>query len=146
MANTGTEDINNLTLSDDLADQFGTAFVEVVGDPIVTGDLDPTRANVNFDGDTDIALITAAPLQTLTAGEDFTVTFTVTVDPLAPGAPDPLENAADAGGTPPPIGPPIILPPEPPTPLEVVTLQTTKTAGDPVIAASGTEGLSLIHI
>ena len=81
VSNTGTEDIDNLTLTDDLATQFGTALVGVIDGPTVTGDLTPARGNTAYDGDTDIALITTDLTEAVSPGEEFVVTFTVTVNP-----------------------------------------------------------------
>ena len=47
--NDGTEDVDSLTLIDDLDDQFGTAFVGIVTVPSILGDLTPARANTAYD-------------------------------------------------------------------------------------------------
>ena len=140
VSNTGTEDISGLTLTDDLDFHFGTALIGVSDGPTITGDLTPARANAAYDGVADINLITTDPAETISAGESFAVTFTITVNPNAAGAPDPLENSSNPDGTPPPVGPPIILPPEPPTPLVATSLRTEKTVSSQTDAASGVDG------
>ena len=107
---------------------------QILGDPVVTGDLDPTRANTAYDGDTDIDLLTTNAVEAIAPGETFTVTFTAEIDPDGDIAALPLENVANAGGG--GEGPF----PSDPEPVDVTQLATSKDAGDPAVAASGTEG------
>ncbi|MFW2590262.1 hypothetical protein, partial [Sagittula sp. SSi028] len=99
--NTGNVTLDNLTLVDDLATQFGSAFLSVVTQPTVTAQ--PTLA-----GSVDVADTTtpyaggATPLigstGVLAVGDSYTVSFTVNLDATASTA---LENSAQAGATPP---------------------------------------------
>ena len=134
VTNTGTADVDALVLTDDLDDQFGASFIGVVGAPVVTGDLTAARANTGFDGDADINLITADAVEAMAAGESFTTTFIVEIDPDADLAVLPLENVANAGGG--GEGPF----PNPPEPVEVPSLFPAKDIVEQDVAASGVAG------
>ena len=87
--NTGNVDLTNIQITDDLAGQFGTTFVEVRDfnpDPIVTSTAQTTP---NYSGDVDGGVLslfdgTSGVLQ---PNESVTVRFRVELDPNAPGAP-----------------------------------------------------------
>ena len=93
--NSGTVNLNNLQLVDDVATQMGSAFVAYVAgsSSIVasTATSNPTLSNSvpnllnGSDGQLDV-------------GQQFTVDFTVTVNPSAAGAPDPITNQVTASG------------------------------------------------
>ena len=95
--NNGTVDLNNLTLVDDIANEFGSAFVSVgnvaVQNFVGTGTA-PTINN-GFTGDTTQSIISGG---TANVGDRFEVVFTVTIDPDAAGASTSLTNQATAGG------------------------------------------------
>ena len=101
LENTGTVDLNGIDLFDDLAMQFGPAFVSVDQTSlaldttgVASGSL-PTL-NTTFDGSTDTNLLNNDGV--LATGDFLTVTFTVTVDPDASGASGPLLNQATGAG------------------------------------------------
>ena len=89
--NTGTVDLNNLVLNDDLAGQLGGAFVGVVTNVAVTN-IDATTApggNPTFAGTATENLLDGTGL--LEAGQSFEVTVTVEVD--ADADPSVLDSA-----------------------------------------------------
>ena len=157
--NTGTEVLSDLSLVDDLATQFGSAFVGVTVAPAVTN-IDATTppvANAAYAGTGD--LLVGAPTDQLASGQSFQVTVTVELDPDAAGAPSPLENQATASGEDPtgavvndlsdsgsdPTGdnpgePGDLGTPDDPTPLSLPAIGVAKEAGTPVAATSGTIG------
>jgi len=106
--NTGNVLLTPLTLQDDLsaAAALGSAFGGVVSPPVVTlvtnvsgNSQAPTSAGAAFTGTgTGTALITGTD-GVLEPGDQFEVSFIVTVDPNAAGAPAALQNSATAGGT-----------------------------------------------
>ena len=101
--NTGTEDLTNLSLEDDLSSpsQFGNAFVGVTVPPNIvnsTASLDPIENN-SFDGSATDPKVLDGVSGLLKSGEIVSIKFTVELDPNISGAPDPLENQATAGGT-----------------------------------------------
>ena len=95
--NNGTVDLHNLTLFDDIASEFGPAFVSASGVTVQnfsgTG-IAPT-ANGAWVGDTTQSIITGG---TANVGDSFEVQFTITIDPNASGASTNLNNQATAGG------------------------------------------------
>jgi len=99
--NNGTVFLNNLTLLDDIAAQFGSQFVSV-GNVAVQNFVDagsgigfaPT-VNAAWAGDTSQTIIAGGAAD---VGDSFEVVFTVTIDPDAAGAAEPLNNQAVAGG------------------------------------------------
>jgi uncharacterized repeat protein (TIGR01451 family) len=93
--NTGTVDLTNLTLEEDLGDQFGAAYVSATV-PTIDSTLAPTSTipanliNSNWTGDTSLDMFdTNVTSELLVSGEEFTVTFDVIVDP------DKLDDDAD---------------------------------------------------
>ena len=78
--NTGTTTVNNLSLIDDVATQFGNAFV--TADGLTVGNFSGTgtapTANGTWTGDTSQNLLVGGSLD---VGDSFEVTFTVTIDP-----------------------------------------------------------------
>jgi hypothetical protein len=95
--NNGTVDLNNLTLFDDIAAQFGAAAVDVkdltVGNFSGTGTL-PT-ANTGWENDTSQTLISGGQVN---IGDYFEISYTVTIDPDASGTSAALDNQATAEG------------------------------------------------
>ena len=99
--NNGTVFLNNLTLIDDIAAQFGSQFVSV-GNVAVQNFVDagagtgfaPT-VNSAWTGDTSQTIISGGAVN---VGDTFEVVFTVTIDPNAAGTSQPLNNQAVAGG------------------------------------------------
>ena len=99
--NTGNVDLADLTLVEDLSDEFGSAFQNagnltlVSSGPgstiVIDSDWDGTTT-----GATEIINQTASTL--LAVGESYTIQFTVEVDPDAVGAPATLDNQVTAGG------------------------------------------------
>ena len=113
--NTGDVVLTPLTLIDDLSDaaQLGSAFNGVTVAPVVSltsnnsgNAIAPTSTGAAFTGDnSDPALIIGTD-GSLDPTDAFSVTFTISIDPNAAGAPANLANVATAGGTP-PDGPPV---------------------------------------
>ena len=102
--NTGNVAIDDLTLVDDLtaANQLGSAYSGVVTAPVVSAGSTftaastlPTTNGAAYNGTNDLLIGTDG---TLAPGDIYEVTFTVTVDPNAAGAPATLQNTAVAGG------------------------------------------------
>ncbi len=95
--NNGTVDLNNLTLIDDVENQFGEAFVSVSGVAVQNFVGTGTTPTVNplFVGDTTESVIFGG---TANVGDTFEVVFTVTIDPDASGASTMLSNSALGGG------------------------------------------------
>ena len=81
VTNEGDDPVDDISLTDDLDDQFGAAFVDVITAPVVSGDLAAARANAGFDGGADVDLLTVNATEALDADESFTVTFTAEFDP-----------------------------------------------------------------
>ena len=106
--NTGTVDLANLSLVEDLGTQYGAALVSTGAVTLVTPPVDPGSSfavNGNFDGTGDTEL--AAAGSGLAIGDSVTLEFTVVVDLTAAGAPTPLNNqivgsgdAVDSSGNP----------------------------------------------
>ena len=93
--NNGTVDLTNLTLIDDIASQFGDAFVSVSGVSVENFVGSGTAPVINSDwvNDTSQTIISGG---TANVGDTFDVVFSVTVNPdLATGA---IDNSATAGG------------------------------------------------
>ena len=99
VANIGNVDLANLTLTEDLANQFGSAFVNASDLAIVTG---PANAgsvidlNANFNGRSNIQIVDTSVLSTLVAGDSFTFEFRAEID--ATQAAGVLENTVVATG------------------------------------------------
>ncbi|QDT13085.1 DUF4347 domain-containing protein [Planctomycetes bacterium K23_9] len=101
LENTGTVDLESLTLQDDFADQYGGNFVGITGAPIIlssTATTDPAL-NADFDGSSDIELFDGAS-GLLQPGEQIVVRLSVLVKALPGQAEIVLENQAVAGGDP----------------------------------------------
>ena len=101
VANTGTVELANLTLVEDLNTQFGPALISA-GNVTLTGTpSDPASSIVldsSWDGSGTIEIIDQASLTYLAVGDSFTVQFTVEVDPDASGTSQPLDNQVVVGG------------------------------------------------
>jgi len=138
VTNDGPVAVADISLVDDLDDQLGVAFVDVVAGPTVTGDLAAARANAGFDGDDNIDLLTADIGEALAPTEAFTVEFTIEFDPDADLTLLPLSNVAIATAAP-PSGPSISVP-SPPEPVEASRLTLDKTVVEHGPAASGIAG------
>lgn len=103
VSNAGTEAISNLSLVDNLAAQFGSAFIGVHSTTVIDVDATSVPAvNPAFDGTAGSDMLTGAPTNDLRPGESFTVVVVVEVDPDAIGAvvspSGALENQAAATG------------------------------------------------
>jgi len=107
--NTGTVDLASLSLLEDLATQFGDAFVSTSNLTLTTGPSNPLSNialdTAGFDGATSAELLDQTSSNVLAVGDSFTIQFTVEVDP--DGATGPLSNqvagsgdAVDANGDP----------------------------------------------
>ena len=100
--NIGTVDLNNLSLSDDIAAQFGAPFVSASGLTLVTGPTDPGSSVLldaaNWDGNASTEMIDQAAATSLVVGDSYVVQFVVIVDLDAGGTSGPLENQVVAGG------------------------------------------------
>ncbi|TWT50242.1 Serine-aspartate repeat-containing protein D precursor [Rubripirellula amarantea] len=100
--NTGSVQLDQLTLLDNLASQFGSAYVSVTT-PVVDATAIATgiAPTVNPLWATDTSLDMLDPTNTsefFAAGESYTVTYTVTLDPDASGTSFTIDNTATAGG------------------------------------------------
>ena len=98
--NTGTVDLANLTLAEDLATQFGAAYVNASGLTLITPPSDPTSvvtldsATWNGGSATEIVDTTAPSL--LAVGDSFVFEFVVEIDAIA--ATGVLDNQVTVGG------------------------------------------------
>jgi len=108
--NTGNAALTPLTLTDELdnATQLGSAFNGIVTAPAVTlttnvsgNAVAPTTNGAAFTGTGAGTALILGTDGRLDPGDQYTVTFTVNVDPNAAGAPAALDNTATTGGTPP---------------------------------------------
>ena len=96
--NTGTTTLNNLTVFDDIAAQFGNAFEATSGTTVqnFTGTGTAPTGNANFSVNTAQNLINGGVLD---VGDSFEIVFTVTIDPEEiPNTSQGLNNQAVAGG------------------------------------------------
>ena len=95
--NLGNVALDNLTVLDDVAAQFGPAFV-ATGTPTIQNfsgsGVTPTISS-NWLGDTSQNLVTGGRLE---AGASFEITFTITIDPDAAISPADLSNQAMVSG------------------------------------------------
>ena len=108
--NDGTTPLDNITLTEDIAAQFGGAFVATIGTPTITASTaatDPT-VNASFDGGTSDAQIFDGVSGLLETNQTITVQITVEVDPdnataiydgLTGDGNSDLENSATTSGT-----------------------------------------------
>ncbi len=101
-----TNDINLKRMSaiDDIESTFGSAFVQIVGTPIVTN-IDATSvplANGTYDGETgtgvgsDVDLLAGSQTDIVSPGESFRITYTAEVNLI--GAVSPLNNTVEVSG------------------------------------------------
>ncbi len=110
LKNTGTVDLRNLQITEDLLSEFGAGvFVGVTSAPLITtapsqaGSTAPTLASPTWDGNLASSGHTRLFDGTsgfLVPGDALSVRFTVELDPDAAGALSPLDNQAQAAGTP----------------------------------------------
>ena len=117
VVNTGNVTLTSPTLVDDLEAEFADLFVPssaatatggVIVAPVLSGvtGAPGISANADFDGDGDDSLIDTTGTAALAPGDQFSVSFTVTLD-ATQTAPTPTDNQATAGGTPPGGGAPV---------------------------------------
>ena len=162
VSNTGSDTLSNLRLTDELARQFGGAFVRVVN--VAVTNIDATSvpaANSFYNGLVGSSLLVGSGADALESGQSFVVRLTVEVDPdSATGlfnAASELENSAlatgfgirgdvatDVSDDPTDISdvdPDANGNPDDPTTLAIGDLEVIKTAGTPV-PASGSTGAS----
>lgn len=102
VTNEGNTDLTNLSVTDDVAVQFGSGFVGIQAAPSVanaTATATAPAINSGFDGSTPNSNLLNAPGYVLPEGESFTLEFTVEVDPNAASIPSPLENTAQVAAT-----------------------------------------------
>ena len=164
--NTGDTQLRNIDLQDNLASQFGSAFVATVGMPSITGGSATTlpMVNTNYNGDTNTGIFDGSS-GVLNENQTVIVNITVEIDPNAPSAPMPLINQADVSadatendgtalgivvtddsdsGTDPestnPTDPGDMGTPDDPTPVPVPVINLTKELAGAAIAASGAPG------
>ena len=84
IGNTGTVDLAGLSLLEDLAGQFGDAYIGAGGLTLESGPSDPSSnilLNSAFNGADQTELLDQSISNTLAVGDSFTVLFTVEVDP-----------------------------------------------------------------
>ena len=101
LENTGTVDLVDLTLQEDLASQYGGNFVGIISQPVITNStatVDPT-INAGFDGDRNADIFDAASGH-MKPGEQVTVEVLVSVQALPGEGTVVLENQAIGGGSP----------------------------------------------
>ncbi|NNF36555.1 MAG: hypothetical protein HKN68_20805, partial [Saprospiraceae bacterium] len=101
--NTGTEVLNNLSVTDDLSTQLGSVFQGVIPGSVTvlpgTATMAPI-ANPIYDGTaSNDDLLSGAASDALEPGQSFSISVAVEIDPDAPGAPDPATNQAIAMAT-----------------------------------------------
>jgi uncharacterized repeat protein (TIGR01451 family) len=99
--NTGTVDLANLTLIDDIATQYGAAYISAGGLTLITPPADAIGNVVvdsTWDGSSAIEMIDQAAATALAVGDSYVVQFTVVVDPDASGTSVPLDNQVVTGG------------------------------------------------
>ena len=99
--NTGTVDLANLSLVDNIAGQFGAPFVSAGGLTLVTPPADPSSSvtiDASFDGSANAEMIDQAVATALAVGDSYVVQFNVIVDLDAAGTSGPLNNQATTGG------------------------------------------------
>jgi len=87
--NTGNVNLADVSLIDDIATQFGTAFVSAGSLTLITPPADPASSVVidtAWDGAATTEMVDQSVTNTLAVGDSYTVQFTVEVDPDASGA------------------------------------------------------------
>lgn len=91
--NTGTIDLDNLSLVEDLAAQFGSVFSQARDLTLTTSTSNPSsqiNLSSTFNGSSDTELLDQSAINTLHVGDYFTVEFVVELDAAAAG--QTLEN------------------------------------------------------
>ena len=100
--NTGTVDLADLTLVEDLTAHFGPVFISAGNLTLATAPGDPSSSVVldsSWNGDAATEMIDQTAATGLAVGDFFAITFTVEIDPDAIGAPpQPFENQVTVGG------------------------------------------------
>ena len=99
--NTGTVDLANLSVLEDIASQFGAPFVSAGGLTLTVPPADPASSIVldgSFNGSSAAEVVDQAAATLLAVGDSFTFQFTVEVDLDAGGTSGPLDNQVVAGG------------------------------------------------
>ena len=98
--NTGTVDLANLTLSEDLAAQYGPAYVNAYNLALTTPPADPTSNialdTANFNGGTNTEIVNTVIPSVLAVGDSFIFEFSVEIDPVF--ATSTINNTVTAGG------------------------------------------------
>ena len=98
--NTGTVDLANLTLGEDLATQFGAAYVNASGLTMITPPADAsstvTLDSATWNGGSATEIVDTAISSLLAVGDSFVFQFNVEIDAAA--ATGVLENTVTAGG------------------------------------------------
>jgi fimbrial isopeptide formation D2 family protein/uncharacterized repeat protein (TIGR01451 family) len=95
--NTGTVGLSNLSLTEDIATQFGDSFVGAYGLSMYTLPSSSSITLAPWDGDGLNEMINQSALNYLDIGDSFVLQFTVEIDPDAGGtATAPLENQVTA--------------------------------------------------
>ena len=95
--NIGTVDLSELTLSDDIRAQFGSAFVSAGNLSLASGPTQPLSnvvLNSSWDGDGITDILDEGSTSELSIGDSFAIRFVVEVDPDASGTSGPLNNQA----------------------------------------------------
>jgi len=164
--NTGTVDLTNIQLTEDLETEFGAGvFVGIITPPAITAGPADAGSTAPVLGTWDGGLggstndgIFNGTTGTLVGGDSITVTFTVEIDPDANGMAATLENTAevtaddpdgmmvmddsDSGSDPTsdnPGEPGDMGTPDDPTPLDIPDIKTTKAlSADPINNGDGT--------
>jgi uncharacterized repeat protein (TIGR01451 family) len=97
--NTGTIDLENLSLTEDLATQFGAVFVNASSVTLTSGTTNPSSyiaLSSTFNGSSDAELLDSSVNNILHVGDSFSFEFVVEVDAAAAG--QQLENHITASG------------------------------------------------
>ncbi len=161
VTNTGSEQLTNFTLSEDLWAQLGGAFVGLNTTPLVCARRGAVAPNLNgsYDGGISDASIIDGISGELDPGETYTMTLSIEVDPDSATAiyvNGRLENQATAGGTDEhsvtvtdesddpfdlaDIDPNADNNPDDPTAISIADIEVTKSVGPPMTAGSGAPG------
>ena len=96
--NNGTVSLADIEVFDDLASQFGDAFVSLSNVAVqgFSGSGNPPIVNSGWANDTSQSIVSGGMLD---VGDSFQISFTATIDPDASGTSTELENQASANGT-----------------------------------------------
>ena len=122
--NTGSVNLDSLTLFDDLAAEFGNALVGVSGLSVqnFAGSGTAPTANAAWESDTSLSLLNDDGF--LNPGDRFEVVFTTTIDPDGiDNVSQPLENQATVGGN----------------AVDDMGNPLTNSAGDPLVASDDSD-------